>query len=393
MERLIKKYSKKLVEHGLCNEGSPLIGGLEVELIWNKKDPSCKILEKVINSLNITSILFAEPAEPYFSILNYLSFKANELTIHPKDCETRTFLHDIPVSLKFEANSIIKILKNRKSVIIPKHGIITIGTISPEQTFIVYSSVCFALFVKFFDDYYYSITSNNINEQQKTIFNQTIDYYKNFISKIKKVSSTNNISLKKEDEVIKSIIKTGKLTVDCLMVDSFFGNISYKLKKSIYISQTGSSLDELIGCIDKCPINQSSCAAITASSEFSAHKDIYLNTKNKAILHGHPKFCVIMSLLCRKNNCKFKGQCHIKCPEKRYAKDIPIVSGEVGTGIFGLYRTLPPAIKNKRGVIVYGHGLFTADKYSLENTFNNLIDIETMCLNLYLEKVKENNAI
>ena len=93
-----------------------------------------------------------------------------------------------------------------------------------------------------------------------------------------------------------------------------------------------------------------------------------------------------MSLLCQKNNCKFKGQCHIKCPERRYVNDIPIVPGEVGTGPFGLYRTLPPAIKNNHGVIVYGHGLFTADKYSLDNAFNSLIDIETMCFEQYLKK-------
>ncbi len=388
MERLIKKYSKKLVQHGLCNEGAPLIGGLDVDLIWNKKDSACEILKKIISSLNINSILFAKPAEPYNSILNYLAgqIKGSVQTIYPKDCETRTFLHDIPVSIKFEADSIIKILKNRKSVIIPNHGIITFGTISPEQAFIVYSSVCFSLFVKFFDDYFFSLHKNNINKKQKTILYQTIDYYKNFISKIKKNSLINNTSLKREDAVIKAIIKTGKLTVNSRMVDSFFGNISYKLKDQIYISQTGSSLDELSDCIDKCPMDQSSCTGITASSELTAHKNIYLTTEKKAILHGHPKFCVIMSLLCQKNNCKFKGQCHIKCPERRYVNDIPIVPGEVGTGPFGLYRTLPPAIKNNHGVIVYGHGLFTADKYSLDNAFNSLIDIETMCFEQYLKK-------
>ena len=60
------------------------------------------------------------------------------------------------------------------------------------------------------------------------------------------------------------------------MVDSYFGNISYRDGNTIYISQTGSSLDDLAGCIDPCPVDGSTCAAITASSEYSAHRDIYL---------------------------------------------------------------------------------------------------------------------
>lgn len=157
--------------------------------------------------------------------------------------------------------------------------------------------------------------------------------------------------------------EAGKITVKSKLVDSYFGNISYLIDDIIYISQTGSSLDELDGYIDPCPIDNSSCAGITASIELSAHKQIYLDTENRAILHGHPKFSVILSMDCdQRDICKYKDQCHIKCPYKRFVNDIPIVPGEVGTGPYGLYKTMPPAIKGKRGVIVYGHGVFTACK-------------------------------
>ena len=185
------------------------------------------------------------------------------------------------------------------------------------------------------------------------------------------------------------MIQAGKLVVDYRLVDSFFGNISYKLKDKIYISQTTSSLDELAGCIDPCPIDNSSCTALTASSELSAHKDALLNSDNKAILHGHPKFSVIMSMLCDKEEvCNKFGECHIKCPKKRFVKDIPIVPGEVGTGKYGLSNTLPPAIKGNRGAIVYGHGLFTVGKNDFSDAFNNLLKIEKMCIDEYRSTIK-----
>jgi len=48
-----------------------------------------------------------------------------------------------------------------------------------------------------------------------------------------------------------------------------------------------------------------------------------------------------------------------RCPEKRLVGDVPIVSGEVGTGPYGLCHTVPAAMAGRQGVIVYGHGVFT----------------------------------
>lgn len=152
---------------------------------------------------------------------------------------------------------------------------------------------------------------------------------------------------------------------------------------------TGKVLHELRGCIDPCPIDNSSCAGITASSELSAHKGIYSGGNSKAILHGHPKFCVIMSLFCNKFDCSTRGLCHLKCTEKRFIRDVPVVPGEVGTGIYGLCNTLPPAMKGNRGVIIHGHGLFTVGKNDFCDAFYNLVDIENMCLDEYLRKVDE----
>ncbi len=385
MKRLIDKYTEKLVKHGLCNIEDVIFGELDAEIDWNSGSPKIKILEHVIAGLNINSILFAKPAEPYFSIINFLT-KNNNTAIYPQDCETRTFLHDIPVIDKLEANAIIEALKSRKAVIIPNHGIVAFGTVSPEQAFITFSSVCFSCFVKFFTDYYRDKSNNNHTEFQTDIMLKAYKGYSDFLDNAQLETGLKEGPFRNSEQTVSAMLQAGKLVVNYRLVDSFFGNISYKLDNTIFISQTTSSLDELAGCIDPCPLDNSTCTALTASSELSAHKEILINQEGiSAILHGHPKFCVIMSMICKqRESCSKNGECHIKCPEQRFIKDIPIVPGEVGTGKYGLCNTLPPAIKNRRGAIVYGHGLFTVGKKDYKDAFKNLLDIEKMCIKEFL---------
>ncbi|MGB5158956.1 class II aldolase/adducin family protein [Desulfobacterium sp. N47] len=383
MENQFLKYEKKLIKSGLADFGNPLLGILDAKIRWNKKDKTCKILEKIFQGLNINSLIFSKPKEPYFSIINYLA-KNSKGIIRPCDCETKTFFHDLPVSDKFNTDDIISRLKKRKSVIIPDYGIITTGTVSIEQAFITYSSVCFSCFVKFFSDYLNAIKFNNTDKRFNNIFEKIL----NFISP----SLSFNHSLKKgpfasNTDVLNALTEAGKLLVDLKLVDSFFGNISYCYNDTVFISQTGSSLDELDGCIDLCPLDGSSCAGITASSEFPAHLEIIKKTRHKAILHGHPKFSVILSMDCDTKNCADKGLCHITCPCKRDICGVPVVSGEVGSGASGLCNTVPEAIKEKPGVIVYGHGVFTSGIRDFNEPFMNLLKIENDCYKEYLSRV------
>jgi ribulose-5-phosphate 4-epimerase/fuculose-1-phosphate aldolase len=156
----------------------------------------------------------------------------------------------------------------------------------------------------------------------------------------------------------------------------------------VYISQTGSSLDKLAGCIDPCPLDDTSCAGITASSELVAHTDIYLRSESQTILHGHPPFAVILSMDCEVPDCPNRGQCHTRCSHARFIQDIAIVPGEVGTGPTGLCHTLPPAITGRRGAIVWGHGLFTAGDTDFNEPFRNLLEIEQMCRQEYFARVR-----
>lgn len=381
MDQYLNKYAEKLVIQGICDPGSPILAGLDVGLRWNREGSEREILERVVKSLNITSLLFARPSEPYYSMINTLAVKAgNEGAIFPEDSETRTFLHDIPVIHDFSASSIVDALKRRKSVYVLNRGLVTFGTVTPEQAFITFSSVCFSAYVKFMTDLYYMKIRDALSIEHAL---GAIKSYQEHIQRMSEKYSLECGPFEEKDTIIRSMIEAGKFTVDFRMVDSFFGNISYRSNDAIFISQTGSSLDELSGCIDRCPLDGSSCAGVTASSEFSAHRRVYELKNCRAILHGHPKFSVIMSMICDKADCDKRGFCFRECEEPRFAGGIPVIPGEVGTGRFGLCNTMPQALAGNRGAIVYGHGLFTTGEQDFREAFSGMIDIEMQCLKEY----------
>ena len=385
MKKLLEKYSAKMVSAGLAESGNPLLGGLDAELEWNREDSAIPVLEEVFSGLSINSLLFSLPAEPYRSIIEFLA-SGDVQSIQPEDSETRTFMHDLPVIRDFRPDLIIEKLRKRKSVIVSGKGIITWGTVSPEQAFIFYSSVCFACFVKFFSDYLRDSRRGAVSIEHERVFRNAVKYLDDYPEKPPVLMSG---PLRNREDVYRAVAQAGRLTVDHRLVDSFFGNVSFKWGDTLFISQTTSSLDELEGCIDPCPLDGSACTSITASSEFSAHMGILRLTGMSAILHGHPRFSVIMSMHCEKEDCEFRGSCHIRCPQKRFIGDIPIVPGEVGTGPHGLCNTLPPAMRNRRGVIVWGHGLFTVSEDDFNGAFRNLLSIERMCREEYFRLLEQ----
>jgi ribulose-5-phosphate 4-epimerase/fuculose-1-phosphate aldolase len=423
MDQLVNKYAKKLAAAGLAEETgplSPLVGGLDDALVWNRKGPETKVLEQIFRGLNINSLVFLRPKAPYDKIIGFLARKAlsDNGLIEPKDCETRTFLHDLPVVDTFSADKINAALKKRKSVIIdlPEGGapfsgtaVIAHGTVSPEQGFVVVSSVCFACFVKFFADYLEALQLGRADKRYHDLFDQlSPDLASACASDATSVSAPDSTSgqillpalargpFSTQEQIYAAIVQAGRKTVEYGLVDSYFGNISYCRDNILYISQTGSSLDELEGCIDPVPLDGSSSAGLTASSELTAHIETIAQTRCDAILHGHPKFSVILSMDCdpkEKAVCSHKESCHIHCPKKRWLNQVPIVPGEVGTGPTGLCNTLPRAFGRLNHVIVYGHGVFTLGKNDFSQAFKTLVTVEENARVTYFKRVKQLRTI
>ncbi|MCG8533044.1 MAG: class II aldolase/adducin family protein, partial [Desulfovibrionales bacterium] len=345
------------------------------------------------------SLVFFKPCPPYDQILGFLAetaLETGENRIYPRDCETRTFLHDLPVVDRFTSDCLAKALGERKSVIIHAPelkgtAVLAHGSISPEQGFVTTSSVCFAGFIKFFSDYMEALESGKATPKDHRQFDAVAPLIPQRDLPLPPLATG---PFKTEAEVYKALVQAGRALVDQGLVDSYFGNISYTFENKLYISQTGSSLDELEGCIDPVPLDGSTCAGLTASSELSAHLETLKRVESCAILHGHPKFSVILSMDCqgRYTHCPNRNQCHKKCTESRQVDSVPIVPGEVGTGPFGLCNTLPRAFKTSEGVIAFGHGVFTRGQKDFISAFSLLARIESRCRTHYFNKIKKLRA-
>jgi ribulose-5-phosphate 4-epimerase/fuculose-1-phosphate aldolase len=251
---------------------------------------------------------------------------------------------------------------------------------SLEAAFVTVSSVCFSCFVKFFTDYLVQARQGNVDRKQRSAFikaSERLEALPEFKQNLKKGPFA------EESAILFAMAEAGKMTVESRLVDSNFGNISYRLEDTLYISRTGSALDELQNGIVRVSLAGEETVPKTVSTEFPAHRQILTVTENRAVLHGHPKFTVILSMACDRPHCECKDLCQTVCPYERSIAGVPIVPGEAGDGPCGLSHTVPPAMVKGNAAIVYGHGLFTAGRLDYNEAFQRLLSTEKACRQNY----------
>ncbi len=409
MRPLLDKYAAKLEVAGLALPGGALLAGLDDELCWNRdgaglQDPRIPVLVGLFQELAVNSLVCTAPPEPHAGIIRYLARQAlerGEACIKPQDCETRTFLHDLPVLERLELPALLQGLSRRKGVIVLRGGtgaesgplLVALGQVSPEQGFVSVSSLAFACFVKFFAD---AQALALARARQGGADPDLVQALRNAVAHLHPVAP---LALEADpgllrgpfpdpETVHRALCEAGRAVVRHRLVDSFFGNISCLHAGVLYISQTGSSLDELEGHVDPCPLDGSSTAALTASSELTAHLDALARTRGRTLLHGHPPFCVVQSLDCALEHCPGKGRCHLECSRERDVHGVPIVPGEVGSGPHGLCHTLPPALERHGTAIVHGHGLFAVGHEDFNAPFAELLRVERLCRESCLERLR-----
>lgn len=418
----LTKYTAKLAEAGLCAPGEPLLAALDAELSFSHLgDARQPVAEAVISGLGASALLLAEPigaCQGTMFALARSAQKAGHSAVIPGDCETRTFLHDLPVVEGLEAPGLLDALKARKGCIVLHQGralMAAAGSVSPEQTFVTASSMAFACFVAYFARHLADARAGRLTPQRRVEFERIRAL---LVADLARLPSAPPQLLPGPfagaEQARAAMIEAGRAVVEYGLVDSSFGNVSCRQDapggELLLISQTGSALDELSGLIDPCRMDGSSCVGLTASSEYSAHKAIYEGGPARVILHGHPRFAVILSLDCDKLDCPGLGNCHRACATPRAvvvpgmpagdetAGDtaspllIPIVPGEVGTGPYGLCNTLPQALNaegGRRGAIVYGHGLFATGREDFRQAFATLLEVERFCREEYFRRVAE----
>ena len=381
MNALASRFAERLARAGLTAPGAARIACLDDVLTFSREAPENDLLAGGVDRLGVACLMLVPPAEPYRTILEFLAGREAP-AIRPRDCETRTFFHDIPVVARPTAEDVAEALSRRKGAYLPGYGILAHGALSPEQAFITVSSVAFAGFVKFFSDHLAAHRAGRVDAEARAAFEAAVAHLPPAKATVPPLARG---PFADRDTALAAMAEAGRATVELGLVDSVFGNISYNLDGVLAISQTGSALDELPGVIDLCPLDGSSCAGLTASSEFSAHAALARLDGRRAILHGHPKFAVILSMDCTETACQNRDACHVACPKARFVDAIPIVPGEVGCGPRGLVHTMPPALAGRDGVIVCGHGVFTMGATDFNEALASLCAIETLCRTRYFQ--------
>jgi len=392
----IDTYTRKLIRDRTTLPESIRFYRLDDVVSASREDEWLPVFTGVFAGLNVAALLFARPTLSFADLLVKRAGTASD-RLMPKDSETKTFLHDIPFIRKTEwsgrpktelAGKIIHCLKERKAVIIEELGVVASGGVTVEQAYIGYSTIVHTTFLKYLIDLLLEGFKLPGESEAFEAFRKTwvrpVD-----LDGLRFLEMQNNTRIVRNGEkvaIYKEISRVGRYTVEKGLVDSFFGNISYFDGATIYISQTASSLDELEGHIDPVPLDYSSTAGLSASSELPAHKAIYLATNKHAVLHGHPKYSVILSMYCTEQGCD-EEDCGKNCKRKRFACGVPIVPGEIGAG--GLAKTIPAAIKESGACIVYGHGVFSAGEQDFKDAFLKMVDIENKCREEYFKLLDE----
>ncbi|RII31454.1 MAG: aldolase [Geobacter sp.] len=380
----IEKYTRKLLADRSATPDRIAFAAQDDVMVAAGEPELAQLSADVLGRLNCLALTAARPAIPFADFLVQRAAKG-EKAIVPRDTETRTFLHDIPILKKQDWNentlipTVARLLGNRKGIVIEGVGIIACGALTVEQAYINWSSVFHSTFVKYLED----VLANGFLLQGEA------EAFDRFRKEWLQPLDTNGLKFRVgpipgKAAILDEIVRVGRYTVERGLVDSFFGNISYSNGDLIYISQTASSLDDLAGCIDPVPFENSSTVGITASSELIAHRRIFETTSCRAILHGHPRFAVVMSMLCDE-----KEHCHItdcwkECTKVRILGGTPVVAGEIGAG--GIAKNVPPVIGESGRAIVYGHGVFTIGTNDFEEAFQALVDVENWCRDEYFRR-------
>jgi len=375
MNTLLQKYLQKLIKRKLVNPSNVILIGKDDKLYTagTTSEKSLSTIIRLFDLLKVNTLLYAEPAGAWLSCIKETLKNSSSAEVLPQDCETRTFFHHFPVVDRFNPQKLAEALSETKAVIIKNPlAILSKSTVSPEQAFVAFSSACFSLFVKALYDI---LKKCQIEGPLK---GQALQEFLKLWQQIPDIPLPELPELQWPHTVTEAkelLIQIGKTMVSTSLVDSYFGNLSLLINNTILITQTAASLDELEDAIEEVPFKGGSTVALIASSEMPTHKRIYEQTDHKVILHGHPKFSVIMSMLCEQP-CEIKGLCHIKCPRERYLCGAKVVPGEIGTGRFGIVNTVPGALTNNDAVVVISHGVFTADNKNATEALKRMVEIE-----------------
>ena len=157
------------------------------------------------------------------------------------------------------------------------------------------------------------------------------------------------------------------------LVGGNFGNISVRDGDGFYIKRTGAYLDVASEPVFV-PLHGEAPAG--ASTEYRVHREVYILTPHRAIVHAHPPAAIAASLV-MDEVIPEDSEGLMFCPK------IPVVGGEPGSQ--EVADNVARALVGSKLVIARGHGTFSAGK-TLDEAYLFTSLAEHSCRVLALKK-------
>lgn len=162
---------------------------------------------------------------------------------------------------------------------------------------------------------------------------------------------------RQEHDAWREIARFGRKVVSAGLTSSRFGNISVLQGDRIFITCTGSMLDELdesqvveVDIAGPCPEDR------TASSETCVHRAVYQSTSALAIIHTHSPYAVALSLI-ERNSAALEP---VDSEGIHFLGVMPLVEGRFGSS--DLAEGASSALRSHAACIARGHGVFAAGR-------------------------------
>jgi len=171
------------------------------------------------------------------------------------------------------------------------------------------------------------------------------------------------------------------------LISSHAGNMSTRVVDRIYITRRASMLGKLRQQdVIELDLNQDNSQVLNASTELVVHTAIYKNTSALAIIHAHPPYATLLSML--------KDEIVPVDSEGTYFfKRIPVVTPVKTIGSEEAAQLVSEQLKEHKIVLVRGHGSFARGDM-LEEAFMYTSSLESSAFFLYhLHNAGKKNAL
>ncbi len=221
----IARYAAKLAGDGSADPRRIAFLARDDVLLAQGPADLAALGEALLEHLNVVALAVAQPSLP---LTDFLVRRADprESCLVPRDTETRTFLHDIPFVRREEGRDpqrLARLLHRRKGLIVEGVGIIAGGGFTPEQAFINYCSVFHAAFVGYLTDLLQDGFRLPGEEAAFAALRQV------WLRPIAAEGLPFHPGpLADREAILAEIARTGRYTVQQRLVDSSFGNISWR---------------------------------------------------------------------------------------------------------------------------------------------------------------------